>query len=140
MQKTIKDSIKNGCVLFTIITVISYSIGVLISTETKAYIPTLKSIYIYLAFSILFSLANRLLGSKKMNTFFKILIHYIITGTLFFCVFVFGGGFAENGFITIIFIAAYTVIYIIGSLLFTLFHKKNERKEIDKKQYDGLFK
>ncbi len=54
MNKGFVQTIKNGCVFFTIITVISYTFGIIISSADKAYIPSLKSIYIYLVFSLLF--------------------------------------------------------------------------------------
>jgi len=139
MKNSFWNSIKNGCSVFTLITVISYTVGMIISNEEKAYIPSLKSIYIYLCFSILFAFACRLLTNKKMNMVLRLLIHFIISASLFFLVIVIGGGLSGSGFATIIFMFAFAVIYLVFALIFALISKKKEKKANSEKHYSSLF-
>ena len=138
--KSFKDIIKNGCVIFTVIIIISYTIGMIISTETKAYIPSLKSVYIFLLFSILFSFANNLLHSRKLNNFTKLFLHFVITGALYFSVFVLGGALSQNGFMTIVLMSFYAFFYIIFAIIYLVFIKRKESKNNDLKQYNSLYK
>ncbi len=140
MKKSLWNTIKNGCSIFTLITVISYTIGMILSTNDKAYIPSLKSIYIYLAFSILFCFANRLLLNKKINVWVRLLIHCIITGILFFCVIVLGGGFSGSGFATLIIMSVYVASYLIFAVIYSMISKKKEHKENINKQYTSVFR
>ncbi len=139
MRKSFWNSIKNGCVIFAIITVISYTVGMLMSSENRAFIPSLKSIYIYLAFSILFSFVCNLLKSERINTALRLIIHFAISAALFFCVIVLGGGFAESGFATIVLMTAFVIVYIIFSVIYLVIAKKKERKANSNKQYSSVF-
>ena len=62
----ISDIIKSGCLIFTIITVITYILGTVLSAENKAFIPTLKWILLFLLFSELLAAANLLLKNKSL--------------------------------------------------------------------------
>ena len=139
MKNNFWNTIKNGCFIFTIITVVSYTIGMLISSADKAYIPSLKSIYIYLFFSILFSFACNLFKSKKISPLLKLIIHFVISGALFFCVIVLGGGLTGNGFVTIVLLSAFTILYLIFAIVYILIAKKKETKKNNEKQYNSVF-
>lgn len=140
MNKGFVQTIKNGCVFFTIITVISYTFGIIISSADKAYIPSLKSIYIYLVFSLLFASANKLLYNKKINLILRLVIHFVICATLFFFVIVLGGGLSGSGFATIIMMFIFTVIYLIFACIFGIIKSKKEAKDDSTKEYSNVFK
>ncbi len=140
MKNKILKTIKNGCTVFTIITVISYTIGMILSTAEKAYIPKLKTIYIYLFFSILFAFANNILSSNKINVALKLTLHFLVSCSLFFCIAVIGGGLTSSGFATIILMFIFILAYILFAIIYFITNKKKETKEINDKNYSSLFK
>ena len=134
MKKGLWNSVKNGCVLFALITVITYTVGYIISTTDKAYIPSLKSIYLYLIFSVIFGIASEL----KIGV--RILLHYVITAILCFLVIVAGGGMAESGFVTLITMFVFTIIYAAAALIiYAIYSAKNKTKN-NEEEYKSMFR
>lgn len=140
MKNSFWNSIKNGCFIFTLITVISYTFGMIISTSERAFIPSLTTIYLFLALSICLAFANRILTNKKINIALRLIIHFFISGLLFFAVIVIGGGYSESGFATLIAMAAFVVIYAIFALFFGILSAKKEKRVNAKKEYHSVFK
>lgn len=140
MKHSFWNSIKNGCFIFTLITVISYTFGMIISTSERSFISSLTSIYLFLILSICLAFANRILTNKKMNVALRLIIHFFITGLLFFAVIVLGGGYSESGFATLIAMAVFAVIYLIFALIFGIISAKKEKKANAKKEYHSVFK
>lgn len=139
MKNNFWNTIKNGCVIFTVITLISYTIGMIISTSDKAFIPSLKSIYVFLIFSILTACANRLLKNTKVNLAARLIVHFLACGLLFFMVAIVGGGFSKSGFATLIILAAFVVLYLIFAIIYAAIYKRKEKKENDQKRYSNVF-
>ncbi len=139
MKKYLIDPLKNGCVIFTVITVISYTFGMIISTGDKAFIPSLSSIYLYLGLSLILGFANKLLTNEKMNMALRLILHFLVCGILFFCVIVLGGGLAESGFATLIAMTTFTVLYAIIGSIYGVIRSKKERNRNSKKEYTGVF-
>lgn len=140
MKNKILDTIKNGCTIFSIITVISYTIGMILSTADKAYIPKLKTIYIYLFFSILFAFANNILSNKKINLTLKLTLHFLVSCALFFCIAIIGGGLTNSGFATIILMFTFIIAYILFAIIYLITNKKKETKKNNDENYSSLFK
>ena len=140
MKKGLWNSVKNGCVLFALITVITYTVGYIISTTDKAYIPSLKSIYLYLIFSVIFGIASELLRYNKLKIGVRILLHYVITAILCFLVIVAGGGMAESGFVTLITMFVFTIIYAAAALIiYAIYSAKNKTKN-NEEEYKSMFR
>ena len=133
-RSLILDTIKSGCLIFTVITVISYIAGTLLSSANKAFIPTLKWILLFLAFSVVLAFANLLLGSKKASLGAKLGLHFLATAALYFVVVVLCGGFIASGAQTIIAMTLFLVLYGIFAAIFAV--ASSTRK---KEKYDSMF-
>lgn len=142
MKKRIQilDTIKNGCLIFTVITVISYITGTLLSSSNKAFIPTLKWILLFLAFSVILAFANLLLKSKKANLGARLGLHFLATAALYFVVVVLCGGFISSGAQTIIALTLFLILYGVFAAVYAVFSSLKKRKKNKKEEYESMFK
>ena len=140
MRKSIWNSVKDGCFIFTVITVVTYTVGMIFSTPEKSFIPTLTFVYLFLALSIGLGFANKLLTNRKMSLTLRLSLHFIVSAILYYVVIVLCGGFSESGASTIIAMGAFLVIYIIFELIYALINKKKETKKNATKEYKSVFK
>lgn len=140
MKKRLWNSIKNGCVLFSVVTLITYTIGALISSSDKAYIPSLKSVYLYLFFSVVFAITCEIFRCDTIKLGLRIFLHYLSYAALCFLVIVLGGGFSESGFITLIIMFALTLIYAaVALIVFSVISRKRKVKN-EEEEYTSVFK
>ena len=140
MRKSIWNSIKDGCFIFTVITVITYTVGMLLSTAEKSFIPTLSLIYMFLGLSIGLGFANKLLANKKMSLAPRLALHFTVSAVLYYVVIVLCGGFSESGASTIIAMGIFLIIYLVFALIYCLINKKTESKKNAKKEYKSVFR
>lgn len=138
--KKILEVVKNGCLIFTIITVLTYVAGTLMSSENKAFIPTLKWILLFLAFSVVLAFANLLLKSKKYSKGLCLLFHFVASAVLYFVVVVLCGGFISNGSQTLIAMALFLLIYAVFAMIFALTGNKKKIKKNKEENYSSMFK
>ena len=134
------DIIKNGCVIFTIITVITYVLGSVLSAENKAFIPTLKWILLFLLFSVLLAAANLLLKNKNYSAPLRLGLHFIATTALYFVVVVLCGGFIANGSQTLVAMVLYVLAYMIFTIIFAITNGTKKKKKNKEEKYESMFK
>ena len=138
--KKITDALKNGCLIFTVLTVLSYVAGTLMSSENKAFIPTLKWILLFLAFSILLAFANLLLKSPKHSKGICLLFHFATSAALYFVVVVLCGGFIANGSQTLIAMALFLLIYGVFAAIYAFTGSAKTKKKNNTEKYSSMFK
>lgn len=105
----IRRIISDGCIFFTIIFLLIYSVGVSVDS---ARIPTISMTFSLLIFSIILSSMNRFLFSNVLVFALRFLIHYTVVTLSFYTVFVKIGGFAASGGSVITILAVYTIVYL----------------------------
>lgn len=121
----LKRIILNGCAIYTVLTLLLYTGGMLFSTIEREWIPTISMMYMVLAFSILFSAANYTVTRTKLPALLKLLIHFAVTTLIFYVTFLLWGGFAESGSLVLTVLLCYTLVYAIFSIV--LFAAKSMR-------------
>ena len=132
-MKTATDIIKNGCCIFTVITLLFYSVGGIISGTEQEFIPSLKYIWLFFVFSILLAAANIILKSTKINTAAKLAIHFAASAAVYFVTVVVCGGYIKNGAQTVIALSLFLVLYLIFAVIYLIAtHKKPEPKKYEK--------
>ena len=136
----ISDIIKSGCLIFTIITVITYLLGTVLSAENKAFIPTLKWILLFLLFSELLAAANLLLKNKSLSVGLRLGLHFLSTTSLYLVVVVLCGGFIANGSQTLVAIVLYVIAYIIFAVVFAIAQSAKKSKRNKEEKYESLIK
>ena len=136
----ISDIIKNGCLFFTVITMITYTLGSVLPSNDKAFIPTLKWIFLFLLFSLLLSAANLLLRNKNYSTGLRLVFHFIATTALYFVVVILCGGFIANGSQTLVAMVLYILAYIIFAVIFAISNGTKKKKRNKEEKYDSVFK
>ena len=139
-SNTILEIIKNGCVIFTVITVITYILGSVLSAENKAFIPTLKWVLLFLLFSVVLAGANLLLKNKKYSVAIKLALHFVATAILYFIVVVLCGGFITNGSQTLIAIVLFVLFYVIFAIIFAVVSGTKKHKTNKHEKYESVFK
>ncbi|MDD6094811.1 MAG: DUF3021 family protein [Clostridia bacterium] len=135
-MKTITDIIKNGCCIFTMITLLFYSVGGIISGSEQEFIPSLKFIWLFFVFSLLLAAANIILKSKKINTAAKLAIHFAASAAVYFVTVVVCGGYINNGAQTVIALSLFLVLYLIFAVVYLI----ATRKRCEPKKYEKMFK
>lgn len=138
-QNQTLQTVKNGCVIFTIITIISYALGTLLSFDNKAFIPTLKWIILFFVFSIVLAFANLLLGNKKISVGTRLGLHFLASATLYFVCVVLCGGFITSGAQTLIAMTFYIVLYLIFAALYAISSSGKRRKKNKTEKYESMF-
>ena len=138
-KNSIFDTIKSGCLIFTVITVLSYNAGTLLSSENKAFIPTLKWILLFLLFSLVLAFANMLLRLPKVAVGARLGFHFLATAALYIVVVVLCGGFIASGAQTIIAMLIFCILYSIFAIIFAISSTATKKKENKKEKYDSMF-
>ncbi len=131
--------IKNGCVIFTVITVFSYAAGYLLGGKNKEFIPTLKWVLLFLLFSLVLAFANILLKSKKASVGARLGLHFLATAALYFVVVVLCGGFISSGAQTIIAMVLFCILYGIFAAIYAISSSAKVKKENKKEKYNSMF-
>lgn len=142
-MKTV-DSIKKiaarGCVTFTIVTLIFYSIGSIVSDSEKSFIPNIKFIWLFFAFSVLLAAANEILSVKKIALGIRMLIHFAVCAALYFVCVVLCGGFISSGAQTLIAMAMFVIVYLICAVFAAAVINRREKKNSDSEEYRSQFR
>ena len=135
-MKKITDILKNGCSIFAAITLIFYSVGGIISGVDREYIPSLKIIWLFFAFSVLLSFANEILRAERLNGALRIAIHFAACFALYFITVIVCGGYIKNGSQTLVALFLFLVLYIVFAVIYSIL---SSRKKKPKKKYKSQF-
>jgi len=138
-KELISNIIKNGCVIFTVITVLSYSIGYVLSSEGNRFIPTISWILLFLIFSLPLAAANMILKNSKKSLGARLLLHFAATCALYFVVVVMCGGFIASGGQTLIAMALFLLLYAIFAIVYAIVNSSNNKKKNKKESYSSMF-
>ena len=139
-KRSILDIIKSGCLIFTVITVLSYVAGTVFASENKAFIPTLNWILLFLLFSVVLAFANMLLTIPKISLGARLGFHFLATASLYFVVVVLCGGFIASGAQTIIAMLLFIVLYSIFAIIYAITSGAKRKKKNKEEKYDSMFK
>ncbi len=132
--------IAHGCVYYTVTSLLLYVGGLLFSTIEREWIPTLDMLLLLLLFTVSFSAANQMVLHAKLPMGVKLLIHYVATLLIFYVVFILWGGFSKNGSSVLVLLLAFTLVYGIGTLIFTIVRHIRAGTANRNKEYDAQFK
>ncbi|MBQ4067105.1 MAG: DUF3021 family protein [Clostridia bacterium] len=136
---SVKDTLKNGCVIFTVITVISYALGLLLSGKDNPFIPTLTWIILFLIFSLVLAFANIILKNPGYSLGIRLGLHFLATASLYFVVVVLCGGFIRNGAQTLIALVLFVILYGLFAILYAILSSGKKKKKNKKEKYDSMF-
>lgn len=113
--------LSHACAYYTVASLTLYTAGMLVSGIEHEWIPTMKMMYLLLAFSILFSAVNDLVQHTKLPTVLKVLIHYAATTLIFYVMFILWGGYSATPSSVLVILLAYTLLYAaVALILFTV--------------------
>ncbi len=135
-SKTIAHVLKNGCVIFTIITLIIYSIGAILSDADKSFIPTFQWIILFFVFSQLLSGANQILRMDRFSFPLRIFLHFFAAAILYIVAVVLCGGLYKNGTMLLLSI----ILFIIGYIIFAILYAAKIRKRKNIIKGNGTYK
>ena len=139
MKKIILSVIRDGCVIFTVITLLFYSLGGIISGAEQEFIPSLLFIWLFFLFSVLLSCANLILRSKKIKFLPKILLHFTASFAIYFVTVVLCGGYIKNGGQTLVALTLFCVLYAVFAIIYLVKSKKAMKKAEKSEKYKPMF-
>ncbi len=113
-----KKIVSQGCLLYTGITLLLYTGGMIVSDIERAWIPTIGMMYMVLIFSLLLAAANVLVLNARFHGFIKLLLHYAVTTLVFYVVFIFWSGFYKRGASILTILLLFTFVYCICALVY----------------------
>lgn len=131
--------LKNGCVLFTVITLSTYCIGAILSNAEKSFIPTLQWILLFFAFSLLLSGAAQIMHLNKIAVSIRYLLHFLTSAALYTVVVVLCGGFYKNGTMLLLSILLFLIGYIFFAVLYFIRNRNRSGKTRKKEEYKSVF-
>lgn len=132
--------ITQGCVYYTAASLLLYVGGLLFSTIEREWIPTLDMLLLLLLFTVSVSAANQLVLHSKLPMAVKLLLHYAVTLTVFYIVFILWGGFSDSGSAVLVLLLAFTLVYGIGALVFGIVCHVRAGSENRRNEYTEKFK
>lgn len=107
----VKEIIYRACLYFTVITLVFYSVGMLVSDSASFKIPTLTMLFGILLFCVVLSVVRLIFDAKKVPGAVRYLLHFAATGAAFAGVFIFMSGVYRNGTSIIIGLSAFILLY-----------------------------
>lgn len=137
--QTISHIFKNGCVIFTIITLIVYGTGAALSNADKAFIPTFQWIVLFFVFSLLLSSANQILRTKHLPFPVRVLLHFLAVAALYIVAVILCGGLYKNGTMLLMSLAVFIAGYILFAILFSVRVRRRRRLKSEKDTYKPVF-
>ncbi len=110
--------VSQGCLLYTVLTLVLYTVGMVVSDIDRAWIPTIGMIYMVFFFSLLLSAANVLVLNTGLPGIVKLILHYAATTLVFYVIFILWSGFSKRGSSVLTILLLYTFLYGICALIF----------------------
>ncbi len=139
LTRALKKILSDGCVFYTIITLLLYTGGMLASDREREWIPTLGMMFTVLLFSVLFASVNYTVSNTKLSSVLKYLLHYAATTVIFYVLFILWGGFSKSASTVLVILIAYTLAYgIISLCLFVIRYLRGGAKN-KKSAYESQF-
>ncbi len=129
-----------ACIIFTVLIFILYTAGMVISDNAHSWIPTLSSMYMLFLFSLVLSMANRLVLHTKLHAAFKLIIHYFISIIIFYILF-FTWGHYEGSISTVfVILLLFTILYAIAAIIYAVIASLTSSVKNKKSEYSSQFK
>lgn len=138
-MRSLKKILSDGCIFYTVITLVLYTGGMLFSTVEREWIPTLGMMFTVLLFSVLFSAANYVVIHTKLTAVLKLLLHFAVTTVIFYVLFILWGGFAARGSAVLVILLTYTLVYAIAALVFFAVRRVRASVKNTDAKYENLF-
>lgn len=135
----LKKIILNGCAIYTVLTLLLYTGGMLVSGIEREWIPTIGMMYMVLVFSLLFSAANFTVTRTKLSPILKLIIHFSVTTAIFYVTFLLWGGFTDSRSLVLTILLCYTLVYVIFALIFFTARSIKASAKNSKTEYDSQF-
>lgn len=132
----LKKTISGACVFYTFFITALYLLGVCVDVH---WVPTLQMVLSLLIFSFVLSAANSFLFSDKLIFSIRLLLHFVITTTVFYTVFVIWGGFQANGGSVLAALFVYLIVYLLAALMVFLYRYLIAEFRISTKKYENTF-
>lgn len=130
---------KNGCVIFTIITLVIYGIGAVLSDKDKAFIPTFQWILLFFLFSQLLSAVQQILRWDKISLFLRIFLHFSAAALLYVVAVILCGGLYKNGVTLLLSIILFIVGYVVFAVVYTARMRRRKNIIKGKEPYKAKF-
>ncbi|MBE6616608.1 MAG: DUF3021 domain-containing protein [Ruminococcaceae bacterium] len=133
----IKKIISSGCVINTLLLILTYGLGLLINEN---FIPTFDRVLGILLFSLALAGANLFLFSKALTLPLRLLIHFLFTTLMFYIMFVLWGSYNQNSGSAFVIVVLFTVAYWTAVGIVSLIRLTNREKTNSKKEYKKVLK
>ena len=137
--KSIAHVLKNGCVVFTIITLLIYGIGAVLSDKDKAFIPTFQWILLFFLFSQLLSAVQQILRWDKVSPLLRFLLHFSAAALLYAVAVVLCGGLYKNGVTLLLSILFFIAGYIVFAAVYAAWIRRRKKVIKEKETYRAKF-
>lgn len=147
-----KKILVNASIYFSIVSAVIFAVYLVLSQDgICAPVFSVFRMLMILCFCVMFAIANRILSSKELNSFWKLVIHSILTAAAFFT-FIYApmvadgkyqaeqSGVAYKNFNIFVIIGLFIVIYGIGYGIYFAISSKHNKKKNEKSEYKSLYR
>lgn len=131
--------LKNGCVIFTVITLLIYAVGTILSNSEKSFIPTFYWILLFFIFSMLLSGVTQIMHIKKIKLPIRFLLHFLAAAVLYIVSVVLCGGFYKNGTMLLLSLLLFIIGYVLFAILYSIGIRRQSRNVEKKEAYKSVF-
>ena len=124
-----------GCVIFTLLTITlhiaEFALG-------GGFAALSRQLLLLLA-CILFAVANRILGIRRLPLGVRMLLHYIAIAVIFFAVLGIVGRTVTKSLQVLILLVSITVLYLIFAVFYLLRRRKAKAAQESQNEYKSMF-
>lgn len=138
-KKILYKVIYPASLYFTVVTLVLYSVGMLLDHDNTNMIPTLRTELLILGFSLVISLANNLFALKKLHIALRVALHYAATAIGFFVLFITASGSKPGTGVSVVFMLAYTAVYAIICIIVFSVSAAKKKASIEKSEYKPIY-
>lgn len=135
----IKYVFRTGCEIFTFVSVTAYVASAIFSGKLNGLIPKLDLILMLLAMSFTVAAGNLILKNNKWSNAKRLLIHLLLTATVYYLLFVLLAGHATSPSMTAAALAVFALLYLAFAVIWLVLRKASSKKENSKKSYSSIF-
>ncbi len=135
----LKYILSRGSEIFTIATVLLYAVSAAVSGGIDGLVPTLASILMFLAMSMVIAAGNLILRQAKVTKGAKLALHALTLAVAYYLIFVVCGGHAANGSMTLAAMTVFIVCYAVFAVIWLIVNRSKGKRENASKSYSSMF-
>lgn len=134
--------LRSGCVIFTIISLLFFSLGAILAARDIAANSDInvRSLWMFFLFSVLLAAANKILSAEKLALPLRMLIHFAASLAIYFVTVILFGDYISNSSQVLVALVLFLAVYLVCAVFIVINMRRKKRRAGEKNGYVSQFK